>query len=60
MTVTDDKWKFYADKKGEWKWTRKAGNGEVIGIAHEGYKNIIDCMANAILSGYYFGKELYY
>ena len=48
----DDKWEFYKDKKGEWRWKRTAGNGEQVGAAHEGYKNRVDCVANAMRAGY--------
>lgn len=29
----------WQDAGGEWRWHRKAGNGEIISTAGEGYKN---------------------
>ena len=37
----------YQDKKGEWRWRRKASNGQIIGASSEGYKSQKDCEANA-------------
>ena len=48
----DDQWKFYKDKKGEYRWRRTASNGEIVGSSHEGYKNRKDCIANAERAGY--------
>lgn len=39
--------KFYQDAKGEWRWTLKADNGEIIGASSEGYKQKSDCVKNA-------------
>lgn len=47
-----DKWKFYKDKSSEWRWTRIARNGEIVGAASEGYKNWNDCFENAKRNGY--------
>ena len=47
-----DTWKFYQDAKGEWRWTRTAANGKVVGASTEGYKNRSDCVANAKRNGY--------
>lgn len=42
-----DKWEIYKDKAGEWRWRRKARNGENVGSSNEGYKNKVDCISNA-------------
>lgn len=47
-----DKWEFYQDPKGEWRWRRTAPNGKVVGSSTEGYKNRADCVANARRNGY--------
>jgi uncharacterized protein YegP (UPF0339 family) len=47
-----DKWEFYKDKKGEWRWRRTAINGRVVGAATEGYINRLDCVENAKRNGY--------
>ena len=47
-----DKWTFYKDKKGEWRWKRVAPNGRVVGAASEGYKNHLDCVENAKRNGF--------
>lgn len=49
---SNDKWDFYKDSKGEWRWTRTASNGRIVGSSAEGYKNRIDCVSNAIRNGY--------
>lgn len=48
----EDKWEIYKDAKGEWRWRRTASNGRVVGAATEGYKNRLDCVANAKRHGY--------
>ena len=47
-----DKWEFYTDAKGEWRWRRFAPNGKQVGASSEGYKNKADCVANAKRHGY--------
>ena len=47
-----DTWDFYKDNKGEWRWTRKARNGRIVGSSSEGYKNRADCVQNARRHGY--------
>ena len=37
----------YKDKKGEFRWRRKASNGEIVGASSESYKAKKDCEANA-------------
>ncbi len=46
-----DKWDVYQDKRGEWRWRRKATNGEITGASSEGYKAKGDCTANAERNG---------
>jgi len=50
--MANDSWDIYQDSRGEWRWTRRAANGEIIGASTEGYKNRSDCVANARLHGY--------
>lgn len=52
MSERADKWEFYKDKLGEWRWRRTASNGRIVGAATEGYKNHLDCVANAERNGY--------
>ena len=47
-----DKWDIYQDKRGEWRWRRRAVNGNIIGAASEGYKSKDDAIANAQRQGY--------
>lgn len=47
-----DKWEFYQDPKGDWRWRQTAANGKIVGASTEGYKNRGDCVANARLKGY--------
>ena len=46
-----DEWRVYKDKAGEYRWHRKALNGEVVGASTEGYKNLKECIENAYLNG---------
>jgi uncharacterized protein YegP (UPF0339 family) len=50
--MSQDKWEFYQDAKGEWRWRRIAPNGRKVGSSSEGYKNRPDCVANAKREGY--------
>jgi uncharacterized protein YegP (UPF0339 family) len=49
---TPDKWEFYKDRKGEWRWRRIAGNGREVGASTQGYVNRVDCVENARRNGY--------
>lgn len=47
-----DRWEFYKDNRGEWRWRRTASNGRIVGASTEGYVNKADCVANAKRNGY--------
>lgn len=47
-----DKWKFYKDTEGKWRWTRTAPNGKIVGASSQGYVNKSDCIENAKRNGY--------
>lgn len=47
----NDKWEFYKDSQGQWRWRRVAPNGEIVGNS-EGYNNKSDCEDNARRSGW--------
>lgn len=34
-------------RRKEWRWTRRAPNGEVVSASTEGYRKKADCVANA-------------
>lgn len=38
-----DKWEFYLDKSGNWRWRRVATNGRIVGASSEGYQSRDDC-----------------
>lgn len=40
----DLKAELYQDKRNEWRWRIKAGNGKILAICSEGYKNKRDCV----------------
>jgi uncharacterized protein YegP (UPF0339 family) len=46
------KWEFYKDRRGEWRWRKRAGNNKIVGASSEGFKNRVDCIRNARMSGY--------
>lgn len=47
-----DKWEFYEDKRGEWRWRRKASNGKIVGASCEGYSKKDACEENARRMGW--------
>lgn len=47
-----DKWEFYRDAAGQWRWRRIAPNGRIVGASSEGYYNKADCQANARRNGW--------
>jgi uncharacterized protein YegP (UPF0339 family) len=52
MSGENDKWEFYKDAAGDWRWRRTASNGAIVGSSSQGYSNKADCVANAQRSGY--------
>lgn len=46
MVGETDKFETYQDKRGEWRWRRRAPNGKIVGAASEGYASKADCEAN--------------
>lgn len=46
MAGEKDTFEVYQDKKGEYRWRRKATNGQIVGAASEGYAKKSDCEAN--------------
>lgn len=52
MTGSNDKWEFYTDNRGEWRWRRTATNGRIVGAATEGYSSRSACFDNAQRNGY--------
>jgi len=49
----NDEWRFYRSAvTDDYRWTRKAPNGETVGAATEGYERKADCVANARRNGY--------
>ena len=47
-----DKWEFYKDAQGLWRWRRTSPNGNIVGASTEGYVNKEDCVGNAVRNGY--------
>lgn len=46
MSGDKDSFEVYEDKRGEWRWRRKASNGKIVGSSCEGYKSKKDCETN--------------
>lgn len=46
MTGESDSFELYQDRRGEWRWRRKASNGKIVGASCEGYKARADAEAN--------------
>lgn len=53
-STNGDRWDFYLDNWGEWRWRRAAGNGKIVGASTQGYKNKEDCINNAQRNGFRF------
>ncbi len=55
-----DKWEIYKSLRlkengyliAEWRWTRKASNGRIVGASCEGYRKKSTCIKNAVRNGY--------
>jgi uncharacterized protein YegP (UPF0339 family) len=47
-----DKWEFYKDAAGKWRWRRTAPNGKIVGSSSESYSQRSDCVDNAKRNGY--------
>lgn len=52
MAGESDKWEFYEDNGGKWRWRRTATNGNIVGASTEGYANKGDCEGNAKRNGW--------
>ncbi len=52
MAGENDEWEFYKDKKGEFRWRRRASNGNIVGASTEGYTGRSSCTSNAERHGY--------
>lgn len=50
--VVVDRWEFYIDNAGEWRWRHIAANGKIVGASSEGFKSRESCVYNARLNGY--------
>ena len=48
---TSDKWDIYQDKRGEYRWRRRATNGAIVGASSESYLIKADCESNANRNG---------
>lgn len=46
MAGEKDTFEVYTDKRGEYRWRRKAVNGQIVGASSEGYKKKADCEKN--------------
>jgi uncharacterized protein YegP (UPF0339 family) len=44
--MSDDVARLYRDRKGEWRWERKAPNGEIVAASSEGYVDEVDAAQN--------------
>jgi uncharacterized protein YegP (UPF0339 family) len=46
MAGENDTFEVYKDKRGEFRWRRKAPNGQIVGASSEGYSKKSDCESN--------------
>ena len=47
-----DKWEFYQDTAGQWRWRRIAPNGKIVGASSEVFSSKQSCIENAKRNGY--------
>lgn len=47
-----DKWIIYQQENGDWRWTRKTADGEILDASAEGFRNRADAVADARRNGY--------
>jgi uncharacterized protein YegP (UPF0339 family) len=59
MAGENDTWEIYTDKRGEFRWRRKAANGNIVGSSCEGYSKKVDCKTNAQRHGMDGNPEKY-
>lgn len=52
-----DRWKFYRDTEGRWRWRRIAGNNRIVGAAHRGFASLAECRRNARRFGWVVEAE---
>ncbi|MGJ4849166.1 YegP family protein [Bacillota bacterium Meth-B3] len=48
----EDRWEFYQDAAGQWRWRRIAPNGKIVGASSEGFSSKQACVENAKRNGY--------
>lgn len=48
----NDRWEFYKDSAGKWRWRRIAPNGEIVGASTQGYSSRQACEENARRHGW--------
>ena len=50
--MANDKFEFYQDTKGEWRWRKVAPNNKVVASSGEGFSSRQAAVNNAKFSGY--------
>lgn len=48
----NDRFEFYLDNRGKWRWRRHSSNGRIVGASSQGYVNRQSCVENAKRNGY--------
>ena len=46
-----DRWEFYRDNIGEWRWRRFRKSGQMVDSSTEGYASEAECLSNARING---------
>lgn len=52
MGTNDDRFEFYPDNRGKWRWTNYSSNGRIVGASSQGYVSKQACIENARRNGY--------
>ena len=49
---TNDRFEFYLDNSGKWRWRRYSSNGRIVGSSSQGYASKQGCIENAKRNAY--------
>jgi hypothetical protein len=50
--IVDDRWEFYRDPEGRWRWQKLDDDGSVTRLSSYSYGHLLECVSNAREQGY--------
>jgi hypothetical protein len=51
-------WEFYQDDAKQWHWQRIDRDRGIDGLCHAAYKNLVECVSDAMTHGYHYGQPM--